>query len=172
MPRSLVYDVLKSWYKSALDYSSSEESQTLMKSFKKQIAQAITYDRPSRETSWKQSKEYNAMNKKMQTANSKLRRVEARLAGAGGRARARSRSRSRSRSPSSSGRSARRRSRYSSPSTSRERSARNRGREQSRARSVRHVSTGMSQMHGKVAANDPLNRMRARGFHRLCVHIM
>ena len=38
--------------------------------------------------------------------------------------------------------------------------------------STLHVSTGMSQMHSKVAANDPLTRMRTQSFHRLCVHVM
>ena len=108
-----------------------------MKSFKQQIVQAIAHDCPSRKTSWKQSKEYNAMNKRMQSANSKLRRAEARLAGTGGCAC--SRACSRSWSPSNSSRSVRRRSRYSSPSPSRERSSRDRGREQSRARSVRRT---------------------------------
>ena len=69
VPRSL-YEVLKSWYQTALDFRNNKEGQNLMKSLKKQIAQAIAYDRPSRKSSWKQSKEYNAMNKKMQSATS------------------------------------------------------------------------------------------------------
>ena len=49
VPRTL-HDVLKSWYKTAIDFRNDEESQDLLKSFKKKIANAILYDRPSRET--------------------------------------------------------------------------------------------------------------------------
>ena len=79
------------------------------------------------------------MNKKMNTANTKLCRAEARLAEVGVRARSRSRSHScsRSRSPPSTSRSARCRSRYSPP-PSQEHSSRDRGRE-FRARTVRRT---------------------------------
>ena len=87
IPRAL-YEVLKSWYKTAIVFCSDEESQVnLMKTFKRKIAKAILPERTSRDTNWKQSKEYNAMNKKMNTANTKLRRAEATLADMGVRAR-------------------------------------------------------------------------------------
>ena len=91
IPRTL-YEALKSWYKAVIDFRHDEESQDLLQLFKKKIAKAILSDRPSRDTNYRQSKEYNTMNKK---ANTKLRRAEARLASTGGRARSCSCSRSR-----------------------------------------------------------------------------
>ena len=142
IPRVL-YEVLKSWYETAIVFCSNEDSQVnLMRTFKKKIAKAILPEHTSRDTNWKQSKEYNATNKKMNTTNTKLRRAEAMLADMGvcacSRSRSRSRSCSGSRSPSSTGHSARRRSCYS-PSSSREHSSRDRGREHFRAHAVRRT---------------------------------